>query len=529
MAAGSKHVALGHQAARQTWRVAGICHRRDAQSKARDEKKMSQAEPTAQFNLGDMSPEEFRRYGHQLIDWIADFFANIDQVPVLPEIEPGDIRKQLPQEAPGRGEAMSQILADVDQVVMPGMTHWNHPDFHAYFSITGSGPGILAELLSAAFNINGMLWTSCPAATELEQTVLDWLRQLLGLPEDFWGIVYDTASTSSFHAIAAAREQLADLEIRQKGMSGRAEVPRLRLYASEQAHSSIDKAALAMGLGLDGIRKIPVDAEFRMQPQALARAIAEDRRAGWRPFCVVATLGTTSTTSVDPVANISGICEKERLWLHVDAAYAGPVAILPDMRHHFAGWERADSIVLNPHKWLFVPIDFSAFYTRKPEVLRRAFSLVAEYLRTDRDAEVENFMDYGIQLGRRFRSLKLWFVLRYFGRDGVVARIREHLRLAQLFASWIDAHPDFERMAPAPFSTVCFRAHPAGLDDPAQLDRLNARLLEAINATREVFLSHTKLHGQFVLRLAIGNLRTEERHIRKAWKIIQDHLDALRS
>ena len=488
---------------------------------------MTPAEPTAQTGLGDISPEEFRRYGRQLIDWIADFFANIDQIPVLPGIEPGDIRKQLPQEAPEQGEAMSQILSDIDRIIMPGMTHWNHPDFHAYFSITGSGPGIFGELLSAALNINGMLWTSCPAATELEQAVMDWLRQLLGLPEDFWGIIYDTASTSSFHAIAAAREQLADLEIRQKGMSGRTEVPRLRLYMSEQAHSSIDKAALALGLGLEGIRKIPVDAKFRMQPNALAQAIAEDRRAGWRPFCVVATLGTTSTTSVDPVAAIADICEQENLWLHVDAAYAGPVAIVPEMRQHFSGWERADSIVLNPHKWLFVPIDLSAFYTRKPEVLRRAFSLVAEYLRTDRDAEVENFMDYGIQLGRRFRSLKLWFVLRYFGREGVISRIREALRLARLFADWLDAHPDFERMAPAPFSTVCFRAHPAGLDDSEQLDRLNARLLEAINGTREVFLSHTKLHGRFVLRLAIGNLRTEERHIRKAWDIIREQAQAV--
>jgi aromatic-L-amino-acid decarboxylase len=471
-------------------------------------------------HLGDMPPAEFRRFAHQFADWVADYFEKIEQHPVLPNVSPGDLRAQLPASPPLSGEPMENVLADVDRLIMPAMTHWNHPNFFAYFAITGSGPGILGDLLSTAFNINAMLWKTCPAATELEQVTLAWLRQMLGLPNQFWGIVYDTASISSMHAIAAAREQLTDLQIREEGLAGRVEVPRLRLYASEHAHSSIDKAAITLGLGTAGVRKIAVDENFRMRPDALARAIAEDQRTGWRPFCVVATVGTTSTTSIDPVPEIAEVCEYKNLWLHVDAAYGGAAAVAPEMRHVLEGCERADSIVMNPHKWLFVPFDFSAFYTRKPEVLRRAFSLVPEYLRTAQDSQVENMMDYGIQLGRRFRALKLWFVLRYFGREGIAARIREHIRLAQQFAGWVKAHPDFERMAPTPFSTVCFRAHPAELDDEEALNHLNKQLLEAANATREIFLSHTKLDGRYVLRLAIGNLRTEERHVRRAWEIL---------
>jgi aromatic-L-amino-acid decarboxylase len=474
-----------------------------------------------------MPAAEFRRHAHQLVDWVADYLEQIEQHPVLPEVQPGDIRARLPQKPPRVGESMDKILGDVDRIVMPGMTHWNHPDFFAYFAITGSSPGILGELLSAVFNINGMLWKTCPSATELEQVTLGWLRQMLGLPKNFWGIIYDTASISSMHAIAAAREQLTDLRIREEGLAGRPEVPRLRLYTSEQAHSSIKKAAITLGLGMAGVCKIPVDENFRMKPEALAQAIAEDRRQGWKPFCVVATVGTTSTTSIDPIPKIAGICEQERLWLHVDAAYGGAAAVAPEMRHVLDGCERADSVVMNPHKWLFVPFDLSAFYTRKPQLLRRAFSLVPEYLRTAQDSQVENFMDYGLQLGRRFRALKLWFVLRHFGWEGIAARIREHIRLAQQFAGWIDAHPDFERMAPVPFSTVCFRAHPANRDDAEALNRLNERLLEEVNATREVFLSHTKLRSHYVIRLAIGNLRTQERHVRRAWEIVQEKVAKL--
>ncbi len=481
-----------------------------------------------EYVLGDMPPEEFRKFGHELIDWVAAFLEKIDQHPVLPDVKPGDIRSLLPDAAPNSGESMGDILADIDKIIMPGMTHWNHPAFFAYFAMTGSGPAILGELLSAAFNINGMLWKSCPSSTELEQVTIDWLRQMLGLPRDFWGIIYDTASISSMHAIAAAREQLTDLNVREEGLAGRPEVPRLRLYTSEQAHSSIEKAAITLGIGQAGVRKIPVDESFRMQPNLLLQAIKEDREKGWRPFCVVATVGTTSSTSIDPVPAIADICEQENLWLHVDAAYGGAAALVPEMAHVLNGCDRADSIVVNPHKWLFVPVDISTFYTRKPEVLRQAFSLVPEYLRTQEDSKVENYMDYGLQLGRRFRALKLWFVLRYFGSEGMAARIRNHINLAQKFAGWVDDSPDFERMSPAPFSTVCFRAHPVDLQDEQELNRLNERLLEAVNDTREVFLSHTKLNEKFVIRLTIGNLRTEERHVRRAWEILCDKLGELK-
>jgi aromatic-L-amino-acid decarboxylase len=481
------------------------------------------------LNLGDMPPDEFRQFGHQLVDWVASFLENIERHSVLPDVQPGDIRQRLPNSPPNASVPMENILADIDKIIMPGMTHWNHPNFLAYFSSSASGPGILGELLSAALNINAMVWKSCPASTELEQVALDWLRQMVGLPKEFWGISYDTASISNLHALAAAREQLSDLRLREEGLAGRPEVPRLRLYISEQAHFSVEKAAITLGIGQAGVRKIAVDDDFRMKPKALKEAIRNDRRQGWRPFCVVATIGTTSTTSVDPVAEIAGICEQENLWLHVDAAYAGSAAVVPELQHWFAGWERADSIVLNPHKWLFVPLDLSAFYTRKPEILRRAFSLVPEYLRTREDDQVQNYMDYGIQLGRRFRAIKLWFVLRYFGSTGLAARISHHIELAQQFARWVDESPEFERMAPAPFSTVCFRAHPPNVNEVAALNQLNEHLLDAVNGTRKVFLSHTKLREQFVLRLAIGNIRTEERHVRQAWEILREQLMRLKN
>jgi aromatic-L-amino-acid decarboxylase len=421
---------------------------------------------------------------------------------------------------------MESILADVERVLVPGLTHWNHPAFMAYFGITASCPGILGELLCAAFNVNGMLWKTSPAATELEQATLDWLRQMIGLPTGFEGIIYDTASISSLHAVAAAREAFPELGVRREGMAGRPELPRLRVYASEQAHSSIEKAALTLGLGQAGVRKIPVDADFRMSPSALAEALREDLEAGWRPFCVVATVGTTSTTSVDPVPAVAEICEQHGLWLHVDAAYGGSAAILPEMRWVLQGCERADSLVVNPHKWLFTPIDCSAFFCRRMEVLRRAFSLVPEYLKTEQDAVVRNYMDYGVQLGRRFRALKLWMVIRFFGLSGLQARLREHIRLAQSFAAWVDGDPEFERMAPAPFSTVCFRALPVGGEEEA--DRLNEALLEAVNRTGEVFLSHTRLRGRLALRLAVGNIRTDEPHVQLAWTLLKRELRRLR-
>lgn len=467
----------------------------------------------------DMSPEEFRKWGHHAIDWIADNMEDPERHPVLSRVSPGSIRAQLPEAPPSDGESMEDIFGDLERIIVPGLTHWNHPNFFAYFAITGSGPGIIGELLTAAFNVNAMLWRTSPSATELEEHVLDWLRQMLGLSEDFTGVVYDTASISTFHALAAARQAIPEWDVGQNGLAG-PDAPRLRVYTSEHAHSSVEKAGLAIGLGRQGVCKIAVDDEFRMDSCALEDAIKRDINDGWRPFCVSATVGTTSTTSIDPVGAIADICQSYGLWLHVDAAYAGAAAILPEMSNILDGCERADSFVMNPHKWMFTPIDFSAFYCRRPDVLKQAFSLTPEYLKTPDGDAVTNYMDYGIQLGRRFRALKFWMVIRYFGVDGLRRRIREHIRLGQLFAKWIEESPDFELMAPPPFSTVCFRLKS---DDAS-----NQQLLDLVNASGKAFLSHTRLAGQLTLRLTVGNLRTEEKHVRSAWQLLQSIAAPLR-
>jgi aromatic-L-amino-acid decarboxylase len=482
----------------------------------------------AASQLGDMSAEDFRRYGHEVVERIADYLSEIERYPVLAQVEPGQLRSQLPASPPEHGEPMSDILADVDRLVVPALTHWNHPSFFAYFATSASTPGIFAEMLAAAFDTKAMLWRTSPASTELEEVALDWLRQMMGLPPEFEGIIYDTASVASMHAIAAAREAL-NLRVREDGMSGRADLPLLRVYASEQSHSSIEKAVIALGLGQRSLVKVPADSEFRMNPEALAQLVEEDRRAGALPFCAVATVGTTSTTSVDPVPAIADVCRRENLWLHVDAAYAGSAAIVPELRHRFEGCERADSLVTNPHKWLFTPFDLSALYSRRLNILRRAFTLTPEYLRTPEQDAVRNGSDYGVQLGRRFRALKLWMIIRYFGHEGLAARIREHCRLAREFASWVEASPDWEILAPTPFSVVCFRARPRveGETDAARFDALNERLMNAVNATGEAFLSHTKLNGAFTLRLAVGNIRTDESHARRAWQLLNEKLTEL--
>ena len=486
------------------------------------------SDPPPALPLGDMDPGEFRRQGHRLVDWVANYLEQVDQYPVMSPVQPGALRHALPSHAPEQGESFDAILADFERVLVPGVTHWNHPGFFAYFAITGSGPGVLAELLSAALNQQAMLWRTSPAATELEEVALDWLRRLLGLPPDFEGVIYDTASIATMHALIAAREAAVP-QVRELGLAGRPEVPRLRVYGSEQTHSSADKAAMAIGLGHGALRKVQTDGEFRMQPDALRAAIAADRAQGWQPIAVVATIGTTSTTSVDPVPAIADICEAEGLWLHVDAAYAGVTAMLPECRPQFAGCDRADSFVVNPHKWLFTPFDLSAFYSRRMDVVRAAFALTPEYLRTGEAATVKNLMDTGVQLGRRFRALKLWMVLRYFGADGLRARLAEHMRLARLFAGWVDADPDVERLAPVPFSVVCFRLNPAGRRLPeATLEQLNSRVLDAVNRSGEIFISHTKLDGRYALRLAVGNLRTTERHVRRAWELIKEKGKELR-
>ena len=477
--------------------------------------------------LGDMDPAAFRRAGHQLVDWISHYLENSEQYPVLSRARPGQYRDALPTTAPIVGEEWDQIFADIDRLIVPGLTHWNHPGFFAYFAISGSGPGVLAEFLSAAFNAQGMLWRTSPVVTELEEVVLAWLRRLIGLPEVFEGVIYDTASIATLHALAAAREAGAPA-VRERGLAGRPDVPALRVYCSEHAHSSVDKAVITLGLGQTGLRRIEADDQFQMRPDILAAEIAADRRAGRTPVAVVATVGTTAVTSVDPVPAIADICLQEQLWLHVDAAYAGPAAMVPGYENTLLGCERADSFVVNPHKWLFTPFDLSAFYCRRMDHLQRAFALTPEYLQSRESEPVRNLMDTGVQLGRRFRALKLWMVLRHFGADGIRHRLAEHMRLARLFGDWVDASDRFERLAPVPFSVVCFRATDANLaDDPAGLDDLNARLLDGVNATGDVFLSHTRLGGRFVLRLAVGHIRTTERHVARAWNLLQEQLAAL--
>jgi aromatic-L-amino-acid decarboxylase len=456
-----------------------------------------------------MSPEEFRAAAHEAVDWIADYLRDAREYPVLARVQPGDLIDRLPKTGPERGEPTEAILRDFRELIVPATTHWNHPRFLGYFANSASGPGILGEMLCAALNSNHMVWKTGPAAAELEQVALGWLRQWLGLPEEFFGMIHDTASTATMHAIMAAREAAAP-EVRLQS-----EYPPLVLYTSEHANFSVDRAALVAGIGLNNIRHIAIDSEFRMIPEELEAAIQTDLDAGKKPFCVVPTLGTTSSASVDPLPAVAGIARRHGLWLHVDAAYAGPAAILDEYRHILDGAGFADSLVLNPHKWLFTPMDLSILYTRRPEVFRRALSLEATpaYLQTAGSGRAVNLSEYALSLGRRFRALKLWFVLRYYGREGIAAILREHVRIAQKLAGWIEKDPDFELAAPVMFSLVCFRFR--GTDEQ------NRELLDRVNASGEALLSGTVLNGQFVLRIAIGNISTTESDVEQAWKLVR--------
>jgi aromatic-L-amino-acid decarboxylase len=478
--------------------------------------------------LGDMDPEDFRAAAHAVVDAMADYLAGIEARAVLPAIEPGSLRPAFPSAAPESPEPLGAILADVERLVVPNATQWQHPAFLAYFATTASAPGILGEMWTAVLGQNPMLWRTSPIGTELEQVVVGWLRGALGLPPAFDGLLTDTASTSTLIGLAAAREA-AGLRAATDGLASLAAGGVPVVYASEEAHSSVEKACMTLGIGRAGLRRIPTDEACALRPDLLAAAIAEDRVAGRVPIAVVATLGTTASTSIDPVPAVADLAAREGLWLHVDAAYAGAVALVPARRAAFAGWEQADSLVVNPHKWLFTPLDASLFLSRRMDVVREAFSLVPEYLRTlDHDRPVHDFNEYQPQLGRRMRALKLWMQLRYFGLAGMRRRIDAHCRLAADLATAVDAEPDFERLAPTPFSTVCLRWRPASLaaraDEPevrARLDAANERLMAAVNATGEVFLSHARLHDRFAIRVAIGNIRTTERHVARAWELLR--------
>ena len=452
--------------------------------------------------------EDFRRAAHESVDWIAEYLANTRNYPVVANVKPGELVDCLPPSGPDRGESFEAILRDFREKVIPAVTHWNHPGFMAYFATTGSTPAILGEMLAAALNTNGLHWKTSPALVELEQVSLGWLRDWMGLPKDWFGMVFDTASTGSMHALAAAREYVVP-EARENGNP-----LGLVMYTSEQSHSSIEKGAIAIGIGQKNVRKVPVDTEFRMDARALASLVERDVKAGLRPFCVVATVGTTSTTSIDPVPAIADIAEHHGMWLHVDCAYAGSAAIIPEFQWILEGAWRADSLVVNPHKWLLTPIDLSAFYTKRPEILRRAFSLVPEYLKNQEDPRAINLMDYGVPLGHRFRALKFWFVLRYFGRERLAAGLRNHIQWAQDLAELIEQDDRFEISAPHPFSTVCFRLR--GTDEQ------NLAILDKVNGSGKFYVSQTKLLGKTVLRVAIGNLGTTWDDVRACWEMVRE-------
>ncbi len=469
-----------------------------------------------------MDIETFRQRAHEVVDWMADYLESVGDRPVTPDVEPDDIREALPEAPPEEGEPFEAWFEDFRETIVPGMTHWNHPDWFAYFPANNSPESILAEMLMATLGAQCMSWETSPAATELEQVVMAWLRQMLDLPEDFTGVIQDTASTSTLVALLTARDKATDWKWAEEGrVDGSAP---LTVYASEEAHSSIDKGVKLAGYGLGHLRHISTDDTYAMRPDRLREAIEADRADGYAPTCVVAHVGTTSSTAVDPLPEIGRICEEHDLWLHVDAAYAGSAAILPEKRHILDGIEYADSFVFNPHKWLLTNFDCSAYYVRDVEALLKTCRSGAPYLETPHDDEAVNFRNWGIQLGRRFRALKLWFVLRSRGVEGLRELLRDHLSMAHRFRDWVGAHPDFELMAPAPFGLVCFRYHPDEPDlDEARLDEINERLLADLNATRQLHLTQTRLDGAYTLRMSIGQWQTGLEDVERAWELIREH------
>ena len=472
-----------------------------------------------------LSPKALRENGERALRWMEKYLAEPERQRVLPKVKPGDIRRRLPDAPPRAPEPFDQVFDDFEEIIVPGLTHWNHPAFFGYFATSSSVPGIIAEMLSATVDVKAMLWKTSPAATELEEVVVDWLRQMLGLDANWFGMTTDTASMSTMLGLAAAREATPGLDIRERGMAGRPDLPVLRVYTSELAHSSVEKATLALGIGAQNVVKIETDREFRMRPSALRDAIERDRKAKMLPLACVATVGTTGVASVDPVTDIASVCADHGVWLHVDAAYAGIAAMLPEKRAILSGVERAQSLVVNPHKWMFTPFDCSVLYVRDKDVLARAFTLVPEYLRTREDEEVVNYNDYGLQLGRKFRALKLWMIVRAFGVDGLSMLIREHCLMASDLARTIASTPSWKVLAPVHFGLVVFRCQPPGDTDEAA-DQLTEAIMHRVNESGDVFLSHTRVRGRYAIRLSIGNQRTEHAHVQRAWTLL---LDAARS
>jgi len=466
-----------------------------------------------------MTNQEFRKYAHELVDWMADYLETLEQYPVKPSVKPGDIKAQLPHHAPEQGEAFEQIFQDFKDIIVPGMTHWQHPKYFAYFPAMNSEPSILAEMLTATLGAQCMIWLTSPAAEELEERTMEWLRDMLGLPQHFTGVIQDTASTATLVALLTAREVASDFRINQSGWQGD---EKYRIYASTQAHSSIDKAVRIAGFGIDNLVKIGVDENYAMIPSQLAQAIRQDIRDGYRPLCVVSCIGTTSSTAIDPVESIATIAKLHGLWHHVDAAYAGSALLLPELRWMGEGLESADSFVFNPHKWMLTNFDCSAYFVKDKTALVNTFSILPEYLKTAADQEVNNYRDWGIQLGRRFRALKLWFVIRSYGIEGLREKIRQHIEWAQWLKMQVEQAPDFELMAPVPLNLVCFRHHPTGVDEEVELERINSKLLQNLNDSGKIFLTQTKLNGTYVLRLVGGTNHLTFEDVQEAWALVRE-------
>lgn len=465
-----------------------------------------------------MDTEQFRSAAHRLVDWIADYQRDIETRRVVPDVSPGFLRQALPTAAPERGDSFERILADFEKLIVPGMTHWQHPGFFAYFPGNASPPSQLAELLTSALAAQCMSWQTSPAATELEQVALDWLRQLWGLDDGYRGVIQDTSSSATLVALLSARERASDFAGLRGGLQD--PTPRLTVYASAERHSSVDKAVRLAGLGLENLRLVPVDERFALQPELLEKMIAADVAAGHRPCAAVATIGSTGSTAVDPLRAMGEICRRYGTWLHVDASYAGVAAMLPEKRWMFDGAELADSLVVNPHKWMMVNFDCSAYFVRDVDALLRTASASPEYLRTAVDGSVPNFRDWGVPLGRRFRALKLWWVLRAYGAEGLREILRGHCALAKEFEAWVRADDRFEVVAPVEFGLVCFRLRPRPAESPEATDQRNRELLDRVNADGRVFLTHTALNGRITLRMAIGQRVTERRHVQLAWELI---------
>ncbi len=467
-----------------------------------------------------MDNETFRRWGHELVDWLTDYMKNIEKYPVMSRVKPGEVRTALPPDPPLKPESMGTVFKDFERIIMPGITHWQHPGWFAYFPANNSPASVLAEFLTAGLGVQSMVWQTSPAAAELEEVVLEWLRKMLGLPTGLQGVIQDTASTATLCALLSARERATNFQSNEIGLR-----EQLRVYASSETHSSIEKGVKIAGFGRENLVSIPTDEALAMLPGRLEEAILADKRSGYRPACVVATLGSTSSAAVDPLAEIGPICRRQELWLHVDAAYAGTAALLPEQRAMLQGAEFLDSFVFNPHKWMLTNFDCSAYFVRDPAQLVRTFEIHPEYLKTGADAIVRNYRDWGIQLGRRFRALKLWFVIRSYGVEGLQAMVREHLRLARLFEGWVRAHERFELLAPVNFSLVCFRWNDGRSEEA--LNAFNRRLLDRINASGKVYLTHTSLRGKFTLRLVVGQRTTQERHVREAWRLLAEEAEKL--